>query len=194
MKRLWSFITSMSFMAFLFLLVAFAMAIATFVESSYGTPTAQALIYKTRWFEAIWILLGINLVNNLIKYRFFTAKRITLGLFHISFLVIILGAAITRYISYEGVMHIRENESTNIILSSDNYLTVTIKKGNETRVVQQKTFFSAITPNEFSYSGNGGTLSGAVQYLFRTWRVSGTGTITGSTGAQGQFTVKIVTG
>jgi cytochrome c-type biogenesis protein CcsB len=146
MKRLWSFITSMSFMAFLFLLVAFAMAIATFVESSYGTPTAQALIYKTRWFEAIWILLGINLVNNLIRYRFFTAKRITLGLFHISFLVIILGAAITRYISYEGVMHIRENEKSSHILSSDNYFYAAF--GDQQK--EKKTLFSELAPKQFS--------------------------------------------
>jgi prepilin signal peptidase PulO-like enzyme (type II secretory pathway) len=60
----------MSFMAFLLLAFAFAMAIATFVESSYGTPTALALIYKTHWFELILVLLAINLFRNLLKYRF----------------------------------------------------------------------------------------------------------------------------
>ena len=108
-------------MSFLLLALAFSMAFATFIESSYGTPTAQALIYKTRWFELIWFLLAVNLVNNLIKYRFFTRQRFTLGLFHISFLVILAGAAITRYISYEGVMHIRENQSSNSIISTDSY-------------------------------------------------------------------------
>ncbi len=113
MKRIYYFLTSLPVMAFLFLVLAFTMAIATFVESSYGTPTALALIYKTRWFELIWALLALNLIHNIIKYRFFTLKRFTLGLFHISFLVIILGALITRYISYEGMMHIRENQSSN---------------------------------------------------------------------------------
>lgn len=133
-------------MAFLLLAFAFAMAIATFVESSYGTPTAQALVYKTHWFELILVLLAFNLINNLIKYRFFTAKRFTLGLFHISFLVILLGAAITRYISYEGVMHIRENESSNFIISSDSYFYA----GFGEQQKERKALFSELAPKQFS--------------------------------------------
>ena len=100
MKRIYHFLTSMPFMAFLLLALGFAMGIATFIESSYGTPAARSLVYSTRWFELLWGLFALNLVNNLIKYKFFTRKRFTLGLFHISFLVILLGAAITRWYSY----------------------------------------------------------------------------------------------
>lgn len=133
-------------MAFLFLAFAFSMAIATFVESSYGTPTAQALIYKTHWFEAILVLLAINLVNNFIKYRFYTRQRISMGLFHISFLVILIGAAITRYISYEGVMHIRENTSSNFITSTDSYFYA----GFENQQKEKKVLFSELAPKQFS--------------------------------------------
>ena len=137
-------------MAFLLLAFAFAMAIATFVESSYGTPTAQALVFKTHWFELILVLLAINLIRNLLKYRFFTKQRITLGLFHISFLVILLGAAITRYISYEGVMHIRENESSNFIVTSDSYFYA----GFEDQHKEKKALFSELAPKQFSAKFN----------------------------------------
>ncbi len=133
-------------MAFLFLALAFSMAIATFVESSYGTPTAQALIYKTRWFELIWLLLAINLVNNFIKYRFYTRQRISMGLFHISFLVILIGAAITRYISYEGVMHIRESTSSNFITSTESYFYA----GFENQQKEEEVLFSELAPKQFS--------------------------------------------
>jgi len=133
-------------MAFLLLAFAFAMAIATFVESSYGTPTAQALIFKTRWFEAILLLLAINLIKNLLKYKFFTWQRFTLGLFHIAFLVILLGAAITRYISYEGVMHIRENQSSNSIISTDSYFYAAF----ENQQKENKVLFSELAPKQFS--------------------------------------------
>jgi len=136
----------MPFMAFLFLALAFSMAIATFVESNYGTPTAQALIYKTHWFELIWALLALNLINNLLKYKFFTRQRFTLGLFHISFLVILLGAAITRYLSYEGVMHIRENQSSNFILSSESYFYA----GFEKQQMEKKVRFSELSPKQFT--------------------------------------------
>lgn len=143
-------------MAFLLLAFAFAMAIATFVESSYGTPTALALVYKTRWFELILVLLAVNLIRNLLKYRFFTKQRITLGLFHISFLVILLGAAITRFISYEGVMHIRENQSSDIIVSSDSYFYAAFGEQQKER----KVLFSELAPKQFSakFDVNGQTV------------------------------------
>jgi cytochrome c-type biogenesis protein CcsB len=164
MKKIFAFITSMSFMAFLLLAFAFAMTIATFVESSYGTPTAQALVYKTRWFELILVLLAVNLIRNLLKYRFFTKQRITLGLFHISFLVILLGAAITRFISYEGVMHIRENQSSDVIVSSDSYFYAAF----EDQQKEKKVLFSELAPKQFSakFNVNGQTVKvKAVGYI-----------------------------
>lgn len=146
MKKLYSFITSLPVMAFLFLALAFSMAIATFVESSYGTSTARALVYNTRWFEALWALFALNLLNNLIKYKFFTRRRFTLGLFHIAFIVMILGAAVTRFFSFEGVMHIRENQSANFILSSNDYFYA----GFENQEKVKKVRFSELTPKQFS--------------------------------------------
>ncbi|HOI50069.1 MAG TPA: hypothetical protein PK167_12245, partial [Prolixibacteraceae bacterium] len=146
MKRIYSFITSLPFMAFLFLILAFSMGIATFVESSYGTPAARALIYNTRWFELIWLLLAINLANNLFRFRLYTKQRLTIGIFHLSFLVILLGAGVTRFLSFEGMMHIREGESSSHILSSDNYFYASLDERAKERRVQ----FSEITPNGFS--------------------------------------------
>ncbi len=133
-------------MAFLLLAVGFSMAIATFVESSYGTPTAQALIYKRFWFELLWALLALNLINNLFRYRLFTKRRFTMGIFHVSFLVILLGAAITRYISYEGMMHIRENQSSDFILSSSDYFYA--GTGGDEKV--KEVLFSEFTPGQYS--------------------------------------------
>ena len=133
-------------MAFLFLALGFSMAIATFIESSYGTSTARALVYNRHWFEALWALFALNLINNLIRYNFFTRKRFTLGLFHISFIVMILGAAVTRYFSFEGVMHIRENESANFILSSEDYFYAGFEEQEKVKEVR----FSELTPKQFS--------------------------------------------
>ncbi len=146
MKRLYSFITSLPVMAFLFLAVAFSMAIATFTESSYGTPAAKAIIYNSWWFELLWALFALNLANNFFRFKLYQKEKLTLGIFHFSFLLILLGAAITRYISYEGVMHIREGEAVSDILSSDDYFSATYN-GEK---VEKKVLFSEITYKEFS--------------------------------------------
>ena len=144
MKKLLNFIFSFPFMGFLLLVLAFSMAIATFVESSYGTEAAQGLIYKSVWFSLILFLLAVNLGVNFVRHKMYDRQRIAVGLFHISFIIILIGAAITRYISFEGVMHIRQGESSNFILSSDDYLT--IKSGDQ--VISNTVLFS-----ELSYKG-----------------------------------------
>jgi hypothetical protein len=154
MKKIYSFLTSMPFMAFLLLILAFSMAIATFVESSHGTPAARSIVYNSWWFELIWVLFALNLLNNLFRYRLFHGKRFTMGLFHVAFLVMLLGAAITRWFSYEGSMHIREGESSNFILSSES----TFYAGLNERVGKEETVrFSELTPRQFSsqFSLNG---------------------------------------
>ena len=145
MKKFLNFLFSFPFMGFLLLVLAFSMAIATFVESSYGTEAAQGVIYKSSWFELILLLLAVNLSVNFIRYKMYTRQRIAVGLFHLSFIIILIGAGITRYISFEGVMHIREVQSSDFILSAEDYLT--IKNGDQT-VVSNTVLFS-----ELSYKG-----------------------------------------
>lgn len=45
---------------------------------------------------------------------------------HLSLILIIFGAFVTRYIGFEGVMHLREGETADFILSEDTYLTAFI--------------------------------------------------------------------
>ncbi|PCI93561.1 MAG: cytochrome C biogenesis protein [Flavobacteriales bacterium] len=106
------------------LLVVFFVAIgcATFIENDYGTPASKALVFNTKWFELILLLLAINMVGNMFKYKLFRLEKASTLMFHLAFIVIIIGAGITRYISFEGSMHIREGEMSNTIVSADAYL------------------------------------------------------------------------
>ncbi|WP_299579316.1 c-type cytochrome biogenesis protein CcsB [uncultured Sunxiuqinia sp.] len=146
MNKIYQFLVSTSFMGFLLLIMAFSMAIATFIESSYGTPAAKALVYNTHWFELVFLLLGISLIHNFFKYRQFTAKKLTIGIFHLSFIVILIGAGITRYISFEGMMHIREGASADYIVSTDSYFTVE----TDQQKLSDKVLFSELSAKEFS--------------------------------------------
>jgi len=130
MKKILNFLVSFPFMGFLLLVFAFSMGIATFVENSYGTEAAQGIIYKSFWFSLVLLLLANNLLVNFIRHKMYTRQRIAVGIFHIAFIIILIGAGITRYISFEGVMHIREGESSDFILSSEDYLNM--KSGVQT--------------------------------------------------------------
>ncbi|WP_297192035.1 cytochrome c biogenesis protein CcsA [uncultured Campylobacter sp.] len=115
----------------LFLIFAFACAIATFIESAYGTPTAWAMVYSTLWFGFIQLLLGINLVCAIFRYKMINKNKIPMLLFHISFLFILLGSIFTRYMGFEGILHIRENEENSLIESSKSFIKFSTLKDGE---------------------------------------------------------------
>ncbi|MCE3047758.1 cytochrome c biogenesis protein CcsA [Helicobacter kayseriensis] len=111
-------------------LYAIACAVATFIENDYGTAIAKTLVYNTLWFNILHVYLLITLVGCLITFRTWQRKRYASFLFHLSLIVIILGAGITRYFGFEGTMHIREGEKSDFIYSSETYLNIIAQKGN----------------------------------------------------------------
>lgn len=149
-NRVIKFLSSMQLMSMLILLFAFSIGYATFIENDFGRTSAKALIYNAWWFEMILVLLTYNLINNVIKYKLFRLEKIASLTFHLSFILILIGAGITRYISYEGMMHIREGESTNQFISDDTFLQIHINDKVHQLNHAEKLFLSGITSSNFS--------------------------------------------
>ncbi len=149
MKKIADFIFSAQWMAFLLLVMIFSTATATFIENDHGAAAARAAVYNTRWFEALLALILINMLGNLIIKKVYKKKKLTIFLFHFAFLFIFAGSAITRYLSYDGSMHIRENDSSDRIISSESFLL--IEANSESGNIQhyEKTQFIAGRKNKF---------------------------------------------
>ena len=110
--------------ALLFVSFATSMAFGTFIESWYSTDTAKIWIYNAWWFELLMVLMAVNFAGNIFKYRLLQKDKWAVLLLHLSFILILLGAFVTRYIGFEGVMPIREGDATQFFLSEKTYLTV----------------------------------------------------------------------
>jgi cytochrome c-type biogenesis protein CcsB len=151
LKKL-SFLVSMPFMAVLLVVLIVVLALATFVESAYGVQTSWAIFYGTHWFELLLLLVGINIVGVMVKLNFFKRKKIVVLLFHLAFVLILLGAAITRFISYEGSMHIRENTTSNVILSSKAYMDVVLEANGEVKEHSKEVKLTSLTPRDYRMS------------------------------------------
>jgi cytochrome c-type biogenesis protein CcsB len=150
MKKFVSFFFSMLFTGILVVIFAIAIAYATFIENDFGTITAKILIYNSRWFEALLLLLCINLAGSVFKYQLISRKKWSVLLFHISFIIILVGAVITRYHGYEGTMHIREGNSSNTIISDFTVVQVKATSGNQTVIEEKEVKFSPYTANRYS--------------------------------------------
>lgn len=155
MKKFLSIIYSTRLTGILFIVFAAAMGIATFIENDYGTQTAKALIYNAWWFEAIMVIFVINFLGNIFKYRLYKKEKWVVLSFHLAFIFIILGAGITRYVSYEGIMPIIEGQSSNIMYSEAIYFDITAHDNkDQLKYNSEKVLLSAKGKPNYSYSNN----------------------------------------
>ena len=151
-KKVWSFLISMKLMAVLILIFGAASAVGTFIENDYGVNTSWAVVYASRWFEVVQVLLGISIVGNIFRYNMMSKKKIPVLIFHVGFLVILLGAGITRYYGYEGMMNIREGATEHRMISSDAFLQIEAKKGEKEFIKHEPVFVSELGGRDFKES------------------------------------------
>ena len=149
MKNLKNLLFSMLTSVSLLLVFAISIAYATFIENNYGTDTAQVLIYQSWWFELLLALGAINLAGSVFKYELVSRKKWAILLFHMAFILIIIGAGVTRYLGFEGNMHIREGESNNQIISEATYISLKATANGKEANSQTKVKFTPNTENHY---------------------------------------------
>ena len=103
---------------------ALSCAVATFIENDYGTIAARAIVYDSWWFALLHIYLIVALIISFIHYRSLPRKKYASALLHLSFIIIIIGAGITRYFGKEGMFIISENQKADFYYSAQNYINI----------------------------------------------------------------------
>lgn len=139
-------IFSMKMAVVMLFLFGFIIGAATFIENDYGTQTVKALVYKTKWFELFLAYFTAILVYNILKYKTYK-KNFPVFLFHLSFFIVAIGALLTRYIGYEGIMHIREGQSVNMMVSDEKILEAAATYEGKSVSLEKPLYFSTMTKN-----------------------------------------------
>jgi len=131
MEKLANALFSMRGMAVGMLIFFVAIARATFIESNETTQAAKLWVYNALWFELLLVFLAINLVANIMRYKMWMREKIAMLMFHISFIVIIIGAGVTRYFGFEGRMEIPEGQAVNKIMTAEPYVYFHVNDGTK---------------------------------------------------------------
>ncbi len=154
-KFIHAFFSMRSMATAMFLFLA-SIGAATFIESSHGLQASKILIYNAIWFEILLIYLSVNLISNIFKYRMFQKQKIASLLFHLSFIIIILGAGVTRFFGEEGLMIIKEGKHSDFIYSSDPYLSIKVidKKNKKQFRYDKKIYLSDLCEDILLCSNN----------------------------------------
>lgn len=132
-------------MLFMLFLLGLGAGVATFIESVYDTTSAKIMVYDATWYEGVMLLLTLSLVGIMYKYKMW--KKFGAFIVHLAFVAILVGAALTRYFGYEGVIHIREGLSENEMLTVKSYFTIKTEK----EFLEYPLALGQIGNNYFSY-------------------------------------------
>jgi cytochrome c-type biogenesis protein CcsB len=160
-KKIFNLLFSTRLTGMLFIVFAIAMAVGTFLDAGQDTsptPYSRTLIFNALWFELIMLFFIINFTGNIFKYNLLSLKKWPVLLLHFSWIFIILGAFITRYHGFEGVMSIREGETENTFISEKTYIKIyidgdyAIKGIYQRRTVEEPVDFSSRLNNKFNYN------------------------------------------
>ena len=94
-----------------YILLIITLCLATFIDKAYGHDYALANIYHTWWFFCLWALLGLS--GTIVFFKRFClckAKSAYLSInrcaIHLSFVIILIGAATSFLTSHEGTMRL----------------------------------------------------------------------------------------
>lgn len=145
------FLFSPVLMGVLLLIFAASMAVATFIENDFGSAAAYNSVYNTRWFELILLLLAVNMVGQIILLRLYRKSKLTVFLFHSSFILMITGAAITRYTGWEGTIHIREGQQESNCFSGQKYIDISIRDKEGKILSQISDRYTSVSSSEGKY-------------------------------------------
>jgi hypothetical protein len=114
-EKIFDVLSSLKLAVLVILSLAIALAVATFLESLYDTPTAQYWIYRATWFHLILALLGVNIFSVAMSRLPWKFKHIPFLLAHLGILLLLMGSWITEQIGTDGNLRVSEGEAESVV-------------------------------------------------------------------------------
>lgn len=154
MEKITKYVFSMKMMSLGLLIFLLAIAIATFIESMHGVQAAKIVVYNAKWFTILLVYLCLNLISNIFTHRMWRKEKVAMFSFHLSFIIIMLGAAVTRYTGFEGVMIIREGSEVAFLHTAEPKLLVSTTTQKDAQVAAFPAYLSDwdFINNRFSHN------------------------------------------
>jgi cytochrome c biogenesis protein ResB len=130
--RVYWWMTGLKLTIVLLSIILLTLIAGTIFEARNGNKAAQFLFYNSRWFDALLIFFGLNLICCTI--RRFKRKLSQAGFIttHIGVMVILIGGLMSRNLKLEGQLIIPEGESRNYLLLDHNVLRASVEQDGKT--------------------------------------------------------------
>ena len=118
-NKIFKFLSSIKLAVILFVFFAVILATATFYESTYDTPTAQHLVYKSPLFAVFLAVFFVNIFcSTAIRYPW-SKKQVGFVFTHLGILILLAAAAFTMVSGVDGSMIVQEGQTSKRIMLKD---------------------------------------------------------------------------
>lgn len=111
LEKIFSFLSSLKLAVLVILGLALAMTVATVIESSYDTPTAQYWVYQSWAFYALMGLLALNILCVALSRYPWQKRHIPFLMAHAGILILLFGSYVTVRWGVDGSLRITEGET-----------------------------------------------------------------------------------
>jgi len=103
---------SLWFAGVILLLLMVAMGTATVFEHWYGTEQTLRMFYASSWFTFLLGLFGLNILCALLARYPFKKKQLGFVVAHVSILVVLIGALVTKKLAIDGQVALEDAQTT----------------------------------------------------------------------------------
>lgn len=145
---LFKLLSSYKITLFLLFFLALGAAIATFIENDFGTRVARFYVYNALWYEALLVGCALQMVVVIVRTEMFL--HVSRFAMHIAFVLILLGAGLTRYFGEEGVMKVRENAQADTFFSSDKHKEIPLPFSVHLQAFELTRYYGSKAPSEYA--------------------------------------------
>ncbi len=141
-NAIFGFLASLKLAVVVIVALMISLAAGTLLESYYNAHVARTLIYNTRWFSAILIILAINLAAAAFDRLPWKKKHTGFVLTHLGIIMILAGSLITQKYMIDGQITLAEGETEKQITVASPMLYVYSEKTHNEKAfeIQSKAF------------------------------------------------------
>ena len=133
-NRIFRFLSSVRLAIPLMLTLTVAVGYGTIVESRYNTDMARLVVYHTAWFQALLVLLWINILCAALSRIPYKRNHTGFVITHIGLLTLLIGAMITNLWGIDGQLPVVEKQQSGDVSLPDLVLEV-INRSTDTKDV-----------------------------------------------------------
>jgi hypothetical protein len=133
LRRNLRFLWSLKFAVSVLLALAFALALATGIESSRDAATAQYYVYRANWFRFLLFALGVNIVAVALSRWPWRRRHLPFLTAHLGIILLLFGAFLSDRFGIDGIIEIEEGQRTSKALVES--LELSVSRGESRNVI-----------------------------------------------------------